>query len=454
MSSNRHALTLLALLVLLAFAWPMAAYVRYASSPVPAKPEAVPAVQLRPDPADPPEVSIGERLFRETRFAQFFSTHAGSVNAPLERGDPSLGRTMTASGSPLPRVFADQSMSCRACHMVEEHAASVKGSRSYTDFGRQSPIPVRDDGFMASVRNSPTAVDASLPRATTLLHYDGEFASAEDLVRETLLGRNFGWLPSERGLALHHVARLIRDDDGSGALARAFGGSYRDVLGGALSVPERLRIPERYRINVALASDETIVNAVSVLVAEYLRSLEFDRDERGRFDGSAYDRFLMKNGLPQAPAPGEPDSMYARRLRAAVERLEQPRFVGVTEGRLRLHDHPFVSGPRSCAGSACSWRTRPVRGRRARASATARAVIRRLTSPISASTTPARARASTRRSMGPDPSVASPSRTSRRATPATMRGSRRPRIIPARSGHSARPRLGCDRGTQTSGSGT
>ena len=39
--------------------------------------------------ADPPEVVIGERLFLETRFAQFFQAHVGgNVNAVLALGDP------------------------------------------------------------------------------------------------------------------------------------------------------------------------------------------------------------------------------------------------------------------------------------------------------------------------------------------------------------------------------
>ena len=33
---------------------------------------------------------------------------------------------------------------------------------------------------------------------------------------------NFGWLPSERALALAHVARVIRGDDGQGSLAQEF----------------------------------------------------------------------------------------------------------------------------------------------------------------------------------------------------------------------------------------
>ena len=41
----------------------------------------------------------------------------------------------------------------------------------------------------------------------------------------TLTGRNYGWLPGESQLAVAHVARVIREDDGTGALAQTSGGS-------------------------------------------------------------------------------------------------------------------------------------------------------------------------------------------------------------------------------------
>src|SRR5688572_31653654 len=44
----------------------------------------------------PPEVKLGERLFLETRFAQFFFAHRGNdVNTPLSVGDPVLAETVT-----------------------------------------------------------------------------------------------------------------------------------------------------------------------------------------------------------------------------------------------------------------------------------------------------------------------------------------------------------------------
>ena len=98
--------------------------------------------------------------------------------------------------------------------------------RTYADFARRSPVSAREDGHLTTVRNSPALVNASVERDNgLLLHFDGEFATLEALVLATLTGRNYGWLPGESQLAVAHVARVIREDDGTGALAQTSGGS-------------------------------------------------------------------------------------------------------------------------------------------------------------------------------------------------------------------------------------
>src|SRR5262249_24877016 len=108
------------------------------------------------DDFDPPEQTIGERLFLETRFAQFFATNSpASVNAPLVNGDPVMDIT-EAFPTNFPRPFVGQSMNCRACHLVDEQGATPGGgNRTYCDFTRRSPIPDRGDGLTRTPRNSP-----------------------------------------------------------------------------------------------------------------------------------------------------------------------------------------------------------------------------------------------------------------------------------------------------------
>jgi hypothetical protein len=330
---------------------------------------------------DPPEIVIGERLFLETRFAQFFKQfvdHGGGANRPLPAGDPVMNTTVTV-GEPLPGPFAGQSMNCRACHLVDEHVETPGGTmRTYADFARRSPVPARGDGATMAPRNSPALVNATLPRTGgLLLHFDAEFATTADLVKDTFTGRNFGWLPGERALAIAHLARVVREDDGTGGLAQDFGGlPYAVVLTGSdPTIPEEFRLPEEFRVNVATASDTDIFRAVSKLVSAYTEGLVFSQDETGAFSLSPYDVFLEKNSLPRKPAARETSSEYSRRLLTLIERLERnSRLSWVTnnphkkhrrhhrhlkfvkrnptteDGTFQFHDQPFKFGREELQG--------------------------------------------------------------------------------------------------------
>ena len=64
--------------------------------------------------------ALGERLFLDTRFAQYFAMNMTGVNQPLAMGDPVVQQVQTTSGPPLPGPFAGQSINCRSCHFVTE----------------------------------------------------------------------------------------------------------------------------------------------------------------------------------------------------------------------------------------------------------------------------------------------------------------------------------------------
>ena len=298
--------------------------------------------------AVPAQVALGERLFLETRFSQpFFARQRkgeGRLN-PATSNNPSL----RASDSTQPQVT-----SCRTCHLVDEFRNRHPGGvRSYTDFAQRSPIPRREDGLSTTTRNSPTLVDATLSRhGPMVLHFDGEFASGEELVRGTLTGRNFGWLPTEQALAIAHIAAVIRDDDGEGDLARLYGGiPYRTALAGAApSLSPEYRLPAKFRLDPARSTDRQILNAIAGLMGAYMDSLRFARDSSGDYSGSPYDLFLARNGLPKKPAPGETDLAYARRLRGLIGELGTPRYVSNLDGRFSFHVQAFQFGPAELAG--------------------------------------------------------------------------------------------------------
>lgn len=254
--------------------------------------------------AEPAAVTVGERLFRDPRFA---------------------------------RPAAGPAYSCRTCHLVDEFRdVPGRGQRAYADFAARDPVPSRADGVATTARNAPSLVGATLaPYA--FLHADGEFATARDLVHATLTGRSLGWLPGEEAEAVAHVARVVREDTGDGP--GAGGVPYRVVLRGTdPSLPRALRLPRRFRVDVARAGDADVVAGVARLVAAYLDSLRFAAD-------SPYDRFLARNRLPRRPRRGEPVAAYVARLRRAVERLRAPVFVGADDGSFTLHAQPFVFGP-------------------------------------------------------------------------------------------------------------
>jgi hypothetical protein len=281
--------------------------------------------------------NIGERLFLETRFAEFFFTNSGGdANADLTNGDPVMNFTVSPIYGNLPGPFAGKSMNCRACHLVEEQEST--GNRTYGDFAARSPIPNIGDGRSTTTRNAMPLVDALLPRATPLLlHNDGQFASVHDLIIETLTGRNYGWTPSQYATAIHHLANIIRNDDGSGDLAQQYGGwSYTVTFEGLGEVESQYLIPPSNRMDVAVTdtnspnyvSDDQIVENMASLIQQYLQTLVFSQaTNTGAFNGSPFDVFLIKNGLPQQPSPNETPLQYGRRLLRLAAGLSNPRWV-------------------------------------------------------------------------------------------------------------------------------
>jgi cytochrome c peroxidase len=317
-----------------------------------------------PEPrADPAKIAIGERFFLETRFSQFFFANSrGDANASLAQGDSVVASSVTI-GKPLPGPFAGHAINCRSCHLVNEHQAAGRGNRTYADYARRSPVPLRSDGKTQTARNSPAMVNATIPRERALfLHFDGEFVSGKDLVKATLTGRNFGWMPGEHAQAVQHLAHIIRDDDGRGPLAREFGGySYRRVLAGndpeLGEESERFHLPVELRFDVTHASDEQILDAVARLIAVYMDSLFFSRDEHNEYDSSPYDCFLETNQIPRKPDAGQSSLYYNRDLLDVVNGPAPHIFVSPTNGftiplngRFKTLKQEFRFGPEELLG--------------------------------------------------------------------------------------------------------
>ncbi len=303
------------------------------------------------------EVRLGDRLFFETRFSQFYFANAdGDSNATLPKGDPLMEKVPVVLGEDLPGPFAGQGINCRQCHLgsdfLPEH---LRAGRTYGDFSRRSPVPNRDDGQTVATRNSPIMIDIGMPREVPmLLHLDGEFVTHEDLIVDTMTGRNFGWLPTEVETAKKHIAKVVREDEGMNPRhirdPDGNGIPYKTVLKGEDPLLQHQLIPAEYRIDVETASDDEILTAVAKLIHAYMDSLRFGTKNTFRESGSPYDLFLEKNALPAKPDPGEKAAAYSKRLLAEIEKRNSFDFVRPSDDYFLLHQQPYQFGPEELRG--------------------------------------------------------------------------------------------------------
>jgi hypothetical protein len=198
-------------------------------------------------------------------------------------------------------------------------------------------------------------VNASLDRAGgPLFHFDGEFSTLEDLVVGTFTGRNFGWLSGQKAEAIRHIARVMREDDGTRVIAQQFDGlPYRALFtGNNPDIPDELRLPPEFRVYIGSASDQEIFNAVVKVVTAYVRQLLFSQsDEAGNLIRSPFDVFLQLNGFPQRPNPNEVPIDYSRRLLQLVKTRELGgtlQFVTSNpnrqNGQFQFHSQAFAFG--------------------------------------------------------------------------------------------------------------
>lgn len=277
---------------------------------------------------------------------------------PVDAGELSAAARLGERIFSDPRfAYAGSGVSCAACH--QSGATGAARARLFDDPVAVSAVPSRNDGSATTPRNTPPLVGAlaAPSEGWGLLHWDGEFATTEDLVTKTFVGRNLCWLPEERAEAVRHFAKVIRADDGRGPWgAERPKLPYAVLLGGVPEAPAGWRLPEHDRIEVARATDDEVLAACARLVAAYLQTLRFARDAEGRHSGSPYDAFLELNRLPRAPAPGESPIRYARRLHEAVAALKVPRYVDDQARRLALHDQPFRFGELELKGMRIFFR--------------------------------------------------------------------------------------------------
>jgi cytochrome c peroxidase len=306
---------------------------------------AIPAPETDAD-TTPAEQNLGERIFIDTRFAEFFFANNTGINTPLAVGDPVVAQVQNVYSGPMPGPFAGQSINCRSCHFVVEfQGVPNAGNRTYADFTDHSPIPLAMNGFDHTPRNAMQMVGSLATPGAKFLHFDGQFVDPSDLVKSTLTGRNFGWSPAQYATAIKHIANVIRQDNGQNVPSTTYtdGYTYAAMFAGT-GLPAKDTIAAQYRINVATASDDEVVNAVAAVVAAYAQGLQFKQDELGRYIGSPYDAFLRLNQLPSQPNTGESLAAYNQRLYGLLVSLSNPVFVTPANGSYKYHSQPYQFG--------------------------------------------------------------------------------------------------------------
>lgn len=277
--------------------------------------------------ADDPVVSLGERLFNDFRFSQFFyKASNGNVNHTLKNGDFTRDEIQIGDLS-LPSPFAGGATSCASCHMVDQSFEDI-GMRGYNDFSAQTKISKRSDGKKLTLRNTPSLIGiGSSYVQNAISHYDGEFFNHRQTVLGNFAGRNMGWLKSEKQIALKNIVNVIKNDNGKDDLGLQFGGPYKKVLKStAQDLPAEFILPKKYRLDVTSATDEQIINKVIFFIEQYLLDLDFENED-GVYSGSMYDEFLKLNNLPSEPKASQSLEDYTSDLIKGITNLKSPKFI-------------------------------------------------------------------------------------------------------------------------------
>jgi cytochrome c peroxidase len=249
-----------------------------------------------------------------------------SIIGLFERAAAQLGQELFFDA----RFGSDSRIACGSCHRISNLGGAPSNRRSSLIGLGHSGVARR----FQTQRRSPSLLSTFPDGREILLHADGEFATASELVRETFVGLNFGWERDSRAEAVAQFASVIRSNVGT--YHRLAGLSYATLLRGAdLRSPATLQLSLEFRCDVEVASDWEVLEACARLVAEYLRSLQFSRDGAGEHDGSPFDAFLERNRLPRGPGAGETQIHYSRRLGERIAGLSAPQFIQDSQRRLQ-----------------------------------------------------------------------------------------------------------------------
>ncbi len=281
------------------------------------------------------KVDLGEKLFLEDRFSQgFFKQHDGDYNSPAPEGASILEQFEYLEEN-LPHPQRGQQVSCASCHFVDQMTDVQEGLvLTYNDFSAFSRVPARGDQQTRTPRNSMNMVLPNAPEGGPL-HWDGEFYSPSSLTCATLVGRNMGWLLGEESQARQHVVNVLRKDSGTYPSVSELKGSYAELF-------------KKIGIELTELSDPQLLELTCNTVGIYLKDLDFAKDEDGQFIGSAYDQFLLQNGVRSQRLPNETQGEYLTYLKDQVRTIQDWQWIEPSP--MKYHNEDSVFGPKELQG--------------------------------------------------------------------------------------------------------
>jgi cytochrome c peroxidase len=252
--------------------------------------------------------ALGEKIFNDVRFSKhFYQASAGNPNTPIDQIDQ-----------------PEKLVSCSSCHSIDQNFDEL-GMRGYNDFEVRTPLAIPVGDMTHSLRNTPGLIGiGSRFSRNNLSHHDGELVHSQTYLGN-FLGPHNGWQANEKNVARNNIVKVLREDRGNLAEEEF---SYRTILLGVdPALPEDLRLPEEWRVDIDNLTDAELVDTMVRAGTAYLEGIDFETDEEGHYIGSPYDQFLKANNIDRGPKEGEDNFQYSARLIQLLRKLEKPKFI-------------------------------------------------------------------------------------------------------------------------------
>jgi cytochrome c peroxidase len=252
--------------------------------------------------------ALGEKIFNDIRFSKYFyQASAGDPNFPV-------------NNIPEPQNL----ISCSSCHMIDQKFEEF-GMRGYSDLNATTPLAIVVSGQTHSLRNTPALIGiGSRFSRHDISHYDGELVHSETYLGN-FLGPHNGWNKNEKEISRNNIIKVLKEDRGDLFNAEF---SYRTIsLGIDPSLPDEIRLPEDWRVDIDTLSSAEIIDYMVRAGTEYLMGIDFQTDQEGNYIGSPYDQFLKANSIERGPIEGEDNFDYTVKLRNALINIKSPIFI-------------------------------------------------------------------------------------------------------------------------------